>query len=260
MYRFLLSPRWIAFHLLVLVGVVVMVNLAFWQLRRLDERREFNALVEARYDTAPVDIDTLLAEAGDDLDGVEWRPVALHGDFVDDGDVRVVNRSQHGRAGDNLVSPFRLDDGRIVLVNRGFVPLGIEDVAPEPTGEITVVGRVHPSEDRRRGQLSDPDEGVLTEVQRVDLARLAPQLPEGELIPLYVDLSEPATNGYPEPVVAPELTEKNHLSYAGQWFIFAACAVVGWVLAVRKSISTRRRARSTDVTPTADNSPTPANS
>ena len=44
MYRFLLAPRWIAFHLLVVVGVVAMVNLGFWQLRRMDERQAFNAI------------------------------------------------------------------------------------------------------------------------------------------------------------------------------------------------------------------------
>jgi cytochrome oxidase assembly protein ShyY1 len=43
-------------------------------------------------------------------------------------------------------------------------------------------------------------------------------------------------------VSEPELTEANHLSYAFQWFIFAACVVVGWVLAVRRSVRTHRAA------------------
>ena len=242
MYRFLYSPRWIVFHLVVIAAVVAMINLGFWQLRRLDERREFNATIEARYDAPPVELDSLLAEAAGDLDAIEWRPVTFTGQFVAEGDVRIVNRSQNGQAGDDIVSPFRLDDGRIVVVNRGFVPLGVEEVAPEPTGEVTVVGRVHPPDVRRRGQLSDRESGVLTEAQRIDLDRLAPQLPEGALVPVYVDLFEPPVDGYPEPVAAPELTEKNHLSYAGQWFIFAAFAVIGWVLAVRKSASSRRLA------------------
>ena len=44
-YRFLVTPKWIGFHLLVVVLVVAMINLAFWQLRRLDERRQFNSAV-----------------------------------------------------------------------------------------------------------------------------------------------------------------------------------------------------------------------
>ena len=46
MYRFLFSPRWLGFHLLVIVGIVTMVSLGFWQLRRLDERKAFNAAGE----------------------------------------------------------------------------------------------------------------------------------------------------------------------------------------------------------------------
>jgi hypothetical protein len=41
-------------------------------------------------------------------------------------------------------------------------------------------------------------------------------------------------------VIAPDLSEGSHRSYAVQWFIFALAVAVGWVLAVRKSIATRR--------------------
>ena len=45
----------------------------------------------------------------------------------------------------------------------------------------------------------------------------------------------------PDPVIPPDLSEGSHLSYSVQWLIFALCAAVGWVLAVRKSIQTRAR-------------------
>jgi cytochrome oxidase assembly protein ShyY1 len=95
---------------------------------------------------------------------------------------------------------------------------------------------------RRTGALSDPHTGRLAEAQRVDIPRLAPQLP-GYVVPMYIELtaSQPAeSGGYPEPIAAPELGEGPHLSYAVQWFLFSAIAAVGWVLAVRRS----RRVRS----------------
>ena len=52
----------------------------------------------------------------------------------------------------------------------------------------------------------------------------------------------------PVPVLEPTLDEGPHLSYAMQWFIFAAAALVGWVLAIRRSIGTRREAAVTDAT------------
>jgi cytochrome oxidase assembly protein ShyY1 len=259
MYRFLLRPRWIAFHLLVVAGVVAMVNLGTWQLRRLDERQAFNAKVESRFDVAAAPLDDVLAE-GEPAD-VEWRRVTAAGTYLADEQLLVVNRFQNGRAGQNVVTPLLLDDGRVLIVNRGFVPY-TADVPPAPSGRVAIDGRVRPSQERRTGQLTDPGDGDLTEIQRIDIPRLAPQLP-GDVVDVYVDLlasNPPEAGGIPEPVVAPDLSEGPHLSYAVQWFIFAACAVVGWVLAVRRSIASRRRDLSGAATATtpADSPPATA--
>jgi cytochrome oxidase assembly protein ShyY1 len=61
---------------------------------------------------------------------------------------------------------------------------------------------------------------------------------------VYVDLltsDPPEAPGLPAPVARPPLGEGPHLSYAVQWFIFSVCVAIGWVLAVRKSVRTRRR-------------------
>lgn len=240
MYRFLLQPRWLAFHLLVIAAVVLMINLGMWQLRRLEERREFNDQVAAAIDEPAQPLDVVLT-ASTSAAAAEWRAVGAVGEYLPDEEILVVNRSQGGQAGDMVVTPMRLADGRILLVERGFVPLGARPAAP-PEGSVEVTGRLRPSQERRRGGLTDPADGELSEVQRIDIDRLTPQLP-GDVVPAYVELttSAPAEAGpYPIPPSAPELTERNHLSYAVQWFIFAACVVVGWVLAVRHSASSRR--------------------
>ena len=244
MYRFLLRPKWIGFHLLVLAAIVAMINLGFWQLRRLDQRQAFNAVVEARYDEPAVPLDDLVSP-GIDPELVEWRPVSASGTYLPDEQILIVNRSQNGRAGFNAVTPLRLDDGRVLLVNRGFVPLTFE--APQvPALDVEVTGRLRPSQERRLGQLADAGDGDLTEAQRIDIDRLAPQLP-ADVVPMYIDLIEsvPAEQpGLPEPVVAPDLSEGNHLSYAVQWFIFSIAVAVGWFLAVRRSARTRQRSAS----------------
>jgi cytochrome oxidase assembly protein ShyY1 len=239
-FGFLFRARWIAFHLLVVAAIVAMINLGFWQLRRLDERREFNEQVSSRIDQPPEPLDDVLG-ADTDPEAVEWRTVEAEGTYLPDDQFVVVNRSQGGVAGELVVTPLELADGRILLVERGFVPLDTESV-PAPSGEVEVVGRLRPSQVRRRGQLSDPATGELHEVQRVDIDRLAGQLP-GPVVPMYVELetSTPAEAGpFPAPVELPELTEGPHLSYAVQWFIFSVCVAVGWVFAVRHSIRSRR--------------------
>jgi hypothetical protein len=91
--------------------------------------------------------------------------------------------------------------------------------------------------------LTDSGEGPVTEIRRVEIDRIAPQLP-GDVLPVYLDLMAsrpPVTAQDPVPIPEPELDEGPHLSYAAQWFIFALFVVIGWVLAVRKSVRTHRR-------------------
>jgi surfeit locus 1 family protein len=245
-----LAPKWIAFHLLVLVGCITLFGLGIWQLRRLDDRQSFNAMVEQRFDEPAVPLDMLIPEgivndsvgAGELAGSVEWRAATVSGTYLPEYELRVVNRSQNGRAGDNLVVPLELDDGRVLLVSRGFVPLGVEDPAV-PALSIEVTGRLHPSQERSLLGAKDPAEGVLTEAQRLDLSRLDPQIP-GDLLPVYMDLLSsmpPETPGVPEPVIAPDLSEGNHLSYAIQWFTFSLAVLAGWAVALR--VSWRRALR-----------------
>ena len=250
MYRFLVTPRWLGFHLLVAVVIVTMVNLGFWQLRRLDFKRERAAdTIAARIDLAPVPLDTLLplslAATDEAPADAEWRSIVADGHYLPDAEFIVVNRSQDGLAGDMTVTPLQMDDGRILLVERGFVPVGASaEAAPAPTGDVEVIGRLRRSQRHAPGQLSDPSTGVITEAQQFDVPRLAEQMP-GPVVPMYVELtsSTPAEAGpYPAPVDAPDRDLGPHLSYAIQWFIFSICVAVGWVLAVRRSLATHRRA------------------
>lgn len=243
-FSFLLRPKWIAFHLLVFGSIALMIWLAFWQLDRLDQRRAFNDLVAEQIDQPPAPLDQLLADAGEDPESIEWRQTIVTGQYLPD-QILWFNRSQDGIAGDNVLTALVTESGATVVVNRGFVPLGV-DVSAAPTVETELLARVRVPQERQRGELTDASEtgAAVTEVRRIDLGQLSAQLP-GEVAPVYLDLIDAIPTIGPDdpaPVPAPTLDEGPHLSYAAQWFIFAVCVLVGWVLAVRRSIRSRQRA------------------
>jgi cytochrome oxidase assembly protein ShyY1 len=120
MYRFLLRPKWLGFHLLCIFGVVLMVYLSFWQFHRLDERKTFNNEVRERSSLDVVDVRTLDTS---DPEAVEWRPAGAKGTYLPNEQVLIVNRSQGGFAGMNVLTPLLLDDGRAIIINRGFIAL-----------------------------------------------------------------------------------------------------------------------------------------
>jgi surfeit locus 1 family protein len=239
--RFLLRPRWLLSHLFVLLLVVTMVNLGFWQLRRLDEKRDRNALVEARAEQPVTPVGELLDSGDDDatVESVRYRSVTATGTYDDDATVAVRNRTQDGMPGAWLVTPLRLEGGERVGVIRGFVGLASDGSAvdaPAPTGEVTVTGLV-----------VDPDGLDGTAPHDV-----APLLAAGDgILPALVraDESDPpepnaADPTRPEagsivPVPPPELSEGPHLGYAVQWFIFSAIAVIGYPLVLRRVVARR---------------------
>lgn len=130
MYTFLLKPKWIGFHLLCLTAIVVMINLAFWQLRRLDEKQTFNDRVTSHTDADVVPLDGALLQG--DADDLIYRRVEATGSYLREPQFEVVNVTQEGTTGRDVVNALQLADGTLVMVNRGFVPTGTPLPAPPP--------------------------------------------------------------------------------------------------------------------------------
>ncbi len=254
MYRFALRPRWLLSHLLVLAIAAVMVAACFWQLDRRQERAAQNALVEARTAQPIVDIATL-AGPDDPLsvgDDVELRVATATGEWDPDNDVIVRGRSLDGSPGFWVLTPLRLDDGAGVLVNRGFVAFqGVPDEL-DPVAQVeggaaaTVTGLVQATQTREGISQRDPAAGVIETVSRVDVARIAPQVPY-PLLPVWLQLEtvDPAdADGVPIPLARPPLDPGPHLSYAFQWAIFSLIAIGGYPMILRREA--RRRVNEVD--------------
>lgn len=212
-----------------------MINLAFWQIDRLHQRQDFNQILAARVPAASAPLADVLAKYSDPTDA-EWYRVTAVGTYLRGEDVEVINVTQDGQAGHDAVTPLLLDDGLVLLVNRGFLPLRI-DIPQAPNGRIAIEGRLRVSAVRRTGAVSDPSSGELREVQRIDIDRLAPQLPN-KLVAMYVDLldSQPTDSALLSRISDPVFTNGPHLSYAVQWILFSGCAIAGWSIAVRREV------------------------
>lgn len=245
-YRFLRQPRWVLFSALMLGLVVLMVNLALWQLRRLDEKRSRNDRIAEAVAADPLAL-------GSSSELPEWRTVSAGGTYDVAHQVLIRNRSLDGQAGFHVVTPLRLPDGRALLVNRGWIPLvsaGSDTPAPPPppTGPVSVQGRVRASQHKGRFlSPTDPPDGTLEQLYRVDIPRISLQVPY-PLLPVYVELISTApepTGPQPALIPVPVPDEGPHLAYAGQWIVFSCCAIAGWVLVVRRTARTSTAATGT---------------
>lgn len=232
--RRLFSPRWILVHLGVALLVVTMVNLGFWQLHRLDEKKAFNARV-AQQTALPVQD---YSENFPQSAVAEWSRIRLSGRYDTKNTVTIINRSQNGSAGYDIAVPFINADGSVILVNRGFVPLVVKK-PPTTTAVISVIGFVRNTQTRGAIGAIDSTDPTTTEFQRFDLPLIAKATTTELNTTTYLQLIEeqPASRSeWPSAVVIPELNEGSHLSYAVQWFFFSATAITAWVLVVRRKL------------------------
>jgi len=237
MYAFALRPRWIISHVLVVGLVVVMIILGFWQLQRLEDRRERNDAIVVRT-AEPVVLVNDLVSVSDGFavgEALQFRVVQATGVYEPDDEVLVRNRTFDGSPGYWVLTPLRLDDGDAVMVNRGWIPNDLETSPAPPSGEVRVQGLVEPTRTAEGLQRADPADGVLTEVSRPDLARLSQQIAY-PLLPVLIQLEgqEPAIGDTPRILPRPELNDGPHLSYAVQWLIFTMIAVGGYPLVLRR--------------------------
>jgi cytochrome oxidase assembly protein ShyY1 len=241
MYRFLLRPKWIVFHIAIAAATIGMLYLATWQFGKYQARNDFKSMVRTREQAEPRPIQPLLA-AGKTPSDLEWFRLTATGSYLADRQLRQINVSQGGVVGANVITAFQVDGGPILIINRGFVADG--QPIPDPvSGSVVVGGRARLSQARRTGELSDNGSADNDEIRRIDLAVVQQRLGQ-DVAPVYLDLiaSKPAQGSSPIPIPAPALDSgPPHLSYTFQWVIFSLCAIVGWVFAVRRSARNRLR-------------------
>ncbi|MEV4480346.1 SURF1 family cytochrome oxidase biogenesis protein [Micromonospora coxensis] len=247
MYRFLLTPRWLGILALTLVAAGVMVLLGNWQLARYEERTAVNERIDAGSGGTPAPLrDRVPAPTGGagttgpaPAEEAEWSRVTATGRYDASNVILVRGRTVDRTVGFEVLAPLVLADGSALLVDRGWIPpapgggaLTVPEVPALPTGEVTVVGRVHPTESggsgvgRRDGRL---------ETRRVTVDKLARELPypvHGAY--LLLDEQTPANDPAFRAVPIGHANNWQNLGYVVQWWIFAAMTLVGYGWVARR--------------------------
>lgn len=234
--------RWTAYMALAVVFAILCVFLSNWQFARNDERSAQLSLVDANYDQDPVAISEVLGADGSFDPADEWLPVTLQGEYLADDHLLARNRAHGGTAAFEVLVPFRLDDGRVFIVNRGWLPPGSKQALPDeipapPTGESTVVVRLRPSEQLPSSGRGAPEGQVPT----INLPTVAETSGSETILSVYgLLVSEDPAFDRPRVPEAPTADPGPHLSYAIQWILFAIMGFVFIGYIIRSEIRHNR--------------------
>ncbi|WP_245413552.1 SURF1 family protein [Mangrovicella endophytica] len=211
-----------------LVGIAILCALGTWQVERLTWKNGLIAAIGERIHAAPQSLDAIerrFAETGD----VDYWPVELRGRFLHEGE-RYFLSTFDGAAGWNVYTPLLTTDGRLVFVNRGFVPYEMRDPARRQDGqiegEVTITGLARTAPTEKPGMFVPDNEPAQRTFFWRDVDAMAEGLdrPAGvRLVPFLVDQAKTdVPGGYPVGGTTVIDLPNDHLQYAVTWYGLAA--------------------------------------
>jgi len=242
MWQLIRKPRWI-FLLVLAAGLgSLFVRLGFWQWHKYHARIDQNAATLAGQTTAPVPIQTLLPVGSADTGAAAFRRVTMTGSYDIAHDLVVYGRTRDAQPGNEVLTPFVLSDGRVVIINRGWIPF--QDGKPDltasspPSGKVHIVGVLEPSETTGTPL---PSAG-LTQVAFIDLGELSSWIGQ-PVLPYWVHLQAqtPRQAAFPKTVMLPPPDGGPYFSYALQWWFFALVAFFGYPFLLHREIRDSRK-------------------
>ena len=195
-----------------LLGTGILVSLGLWQLDRAEQKAALIAELESRIFDAPIPL-----PASPQADTDRHRPIRAEGRFLPDHSFVLAAQRDRG-PGFHLISVLQTDDGRRVLVDRGFLPEAARPAITPESGPVQIVGNLHWPRDTDRFTPAY-DEGRNLFFAR-DVDPLAARLGTEALLIVLRASDEPAPPATPVPVDQVTIPD-NHLGYAVQWFLMA---------------------------------------
>ncbi len=262
-YRFLLSRQWVILTLVALLLIPTMIRLGIWQMHRYEERTARNQLVSGALSADAVPVERLTSPGHTVTTDERYRRVTAKGRFDTDAEVVVRRRTNSDdEVGYHVLTPFVLTDGKVLLVNRGWIPANgpsqtaFPKIPAPPGGEITVTGRLMPDETTAASGIKNlkglPDRQIMLINSEQQAQRLDAQVLGG-----YIAQTSPEPKGDIPELLGPPGDEDAALNYAYaiQWWLFAAGVPIGWVVLVRRERRDRRAAEAEQTT--AETEPAP---
>jgi surfeit locus 1 family protein len=214
------------------------IRLGFWQWDRGTAR-------QAQWDEFSRGADKALALDSRGIGDVHrFQRVSVSGRYDPLHQFLLDNRTHDGRAGYEVLTPLARPEGRVVLVDRGWVPFPgsrkeLPDVAlrqVDPTAPVTVTGRSDdlPTAGLAAGRAAPPNDGVWPQVTSYPtMSELSTAL-QRTLEPRIVLLDPQEPNGYVRDWHPPGMQPVRHWSYAIQWWAFAVVTIIFWAVVSRR--------------------------
>lgn len=244
---FLLRPSWLALAAVVLgFAYLCFTVLAPWQLGKNTTTSRANSQLERALTAEPVPVTTLLPQQDSSAPDEQWRPVTATGHYLAEAQVLVRLRVIDGVPAVEVLTPFAVDGGPTVLVNRGYVRTEdggsrLPPIAPPPQNTVTITARLRDSQGAIPGKNPFTENG-FRQVYSINTEQVS-AVTGVPLTGSYLQLVDGQPGGLGV-IALPRRDAGPFLSYGIQWIAFGILAPLGLGYFAFAEIRARRAERS----------------
>ena len=217
--------------LLVLLLIGFSIEFSRWQLDRAEEKTRILETYRQRASVSAV----ALPEQIEDLEQWRYRKIRATATPVSDRQFLLDNQTRRGQVGFNVLTPFQLGNGDLLLIDRGWVPLGeYRQMLPDvsiPEESMRIEGTIYAphKEAFSLGGMDEGESGWPRIIQFLDFDLLERRL--GRTLRRFTLRLDPAAqHGYLRDWNIVSLPPDRHLGYAFQGFAFAATALAVFLI------------------------------
>ncbi len=220
----------VGFSIAAMIGIVFLIGLGTWQMQRLSWKTALQTAIDTKMKHDPLNLTT--APENTDWERFLYQPVIATGDLMIFKSIKIQPRTHDGQVGFHLLTPIRLDNGALILANRGWAPDGHKIVNPYWDSEsVSLQGIMHaPNE---KGFFTPENNPRTDEWYWVDIEAIGKDmgLPALENIILYVDDGYNLRGEEDYPIGGQIVLELRnwHLMYAITWYTLAGFLFLIWV-------------------------------
>lgn len=207
--------------LFLIASLPILLWLGTWQLQRLEWKLGLVERMEARLDAPAIAIEDVNPGVDD-----EFRRYRVSGTFDEVTEFHWLATSETYGIGYLIFSPLTLEDGRKVIVNRGFVPSPLKEAMDDRPGgreAFEAIARVPETP----GALDATNDLAANIWFTRDIAAMAALAGGGRYLPIYLEKAGVVPEEvWPKPGAAKVTLVNNHLDYALTWYGLALVLVV----------------------------------
>ena len=211
--------------------LLVLLGLGTWQVQRLQWKEALIAERDAAMAAPPV---VLTADNAAELP--RFRHATATGTFLHDRELHYGPRVFNGAVGLYVLTPLRLADGGLLLVNRGWVPEAARDPARrlqgQVEGEVSVTGVVMAYDPPNA--FTPSNDPAANRWYAINLPAMSEAVGAPLLPAILAADAAPVAGGLPVGGRGRPELRNQHLQYAVTWYALAVVLVVIYVLFHRR--------------------------